>query len=142
MAATLRRPGRGRNPAEPSIWSGLPETREPGGELAPRAEAELAVDPGQVRLDRLRARERRGGDLPVRTAGRRELGDPPLARGQGPRRARPQADARELLPRTRRPQRRAETLEDLLRAHKRARGGGLLPRAALHRSGGEQGPPE
>jgi hypothetical protein len=48
------------------------------GELAARADAELAVDAGEVVLDRLRGDEQLLGDLAVGAAGRGVLGDPPL----------------------------------------------------------------
>src|SRR5690242_34338 len=56
--------------------------REPRPQLGARADAELAVDAGDVRLDGLRAHEQLSGDLAVRQAGGGELGDAALALGQ------------------------------------------------------------
>src|SRR5215472_353814 len=47
-------------------------------ELRPRVDAELAVDAGEVRLDRLRAHERGRRDFAVRQTGCCELGDASL----------------------------------------------------------------
>jgi hypothetical protein len=82
-----------------------------GGELGPVGDPELAVDPREVRLDRLGAHERGRRDLAVRHPRRRELRDAQL-RGRELGRRAPQADAPQLGPRLLRPRRRAELLEE------------------------------
>ena len=100
------------------------------------ADAELAVDVREVRLDRAHAHEELGGDLLVGAALGRELGDPPLGLGQlvGGRRA--AADPPELRPRLLRPQPRAQLLEDRERLLERLAGGPLLLRLPAHRRPG------
>ena len=65
-------------------------------ELRAGADAELAVDARQSRLDRVLGEEERGRDLSVRSPLGDELGDPSLGLGQLPGRRRPAADPREL----------------------------------------------
>src|SRR5581483_3777218 len=84
---------------------------EPRAELRPRADAQLAVDAGEIRLHRLRAHECGLRDLPVRHSARGELRDPLLARGQLVGRTAAETDAVELAFRLRSPRSRAEALE-------------------------------
>src|SRR3990170_18645 len=56
--------------------------REARSELCARADAELAVDATEVRLDRLRAEEERCARLAVRRPARDDEGDLELLRGQ------------------------------------------------------------
>ena len=76
------------------------ETR---GELSARADVELAVDPREVRLDRLHAQVELRRYFLVRTAGRDELGDPPFRVSERVRRGRSAADPGKLCTRPGRP---------------------------------------
>src|SRR5688500_14899460 len=77
--------------------SGSPLDMGPApGQLGTGADAELAVDPGEVGLHRLRAHEGGLGDLAGGEPARRELGDALLARGEALRSGRPDVDPREL----------------------------------------------
>ena len=83
---------------------------EPGGELC-AADAELAVDVGEVGLDRAQPHVQLGGDLLVRAALGGELGDPPFRLGQLLRGGGASADPAQLGTRPLRPQGGAEILE-------------------------------
>src|SRR6266536_1431259 len=92
---------------------------DPRAELGAGANAELAVDTREVRLDRLRTDECRLRHLAVRQAGRRQLGDESLRLRELVRRATPRRDARELGACALDPRRSAEPLEDLERLGQR-----------------------
>ena len=95
------------------LGPGVPRPgRQSRAELGTRTDAELLVDAGEVRLDGLRADERRFRDLPIRHPGRRQLGDPALALGQLIRGSMTEAEPGDLVPRALRPRRRAQLLED------------------------------
>ncbi len=80
-------------------------------ELGARADAELPVDVGEMRLDGALAEEERRRHLPVRPPFGDERGNPTLAFGQLPVRRRPAADPRQLGAGLVGPERRAEPLE-------------------------------
>src|SRR6476646_10510468 len=71
--------------------------RHARAELSARADAELQIDARHVRLDRLLAHERRARNLTVGDAGRGELRDSELRRGQFIRRATPRSDQPEFV---------------------------------------------
>jgi hypothetical protein len=75
----------------------------------------LAIDAGQVDLDRFHAHEELCGDLSVRASGGDELGHPALGRSEGTRRAPPQTDSVKLLLSARDPEPCPELLEQLER---------------------------
>ena len=84
-----------------------------GAELSPRADAQLAIDAGQVRLNGLRTDKGLASDFPVCEAARRQLSDATLGRRQfGWRPA--QANAVELRPRRRLDPNRCAQLLELL----------------------------
>src|SRR5438105_4903781 len=81
---TASRRSRGCPVAPHAVWLIGPMTRSavksfPPGELAARADAELAVGGRQVRLDRLDAQEQLGCDGAVALAGLGQLADLALA---------------------------------------------------------------
>src|SRR6266540_481871 len=96
----------------------------PGGaKLRPGADAELTVDAGEIRLDRLRAHEQLRGDLPVRQPGGGEVSNELFRFGQVAARSPPggavKLGARALRPqgwrrRTRRSQRFAQAARRLI----------------------------
>src|SRR3954470_4081819 len=83
-------------------------------QLGARRDPELAIDPRQIRLDRLAGDEHAGRYLRVREPCRRELGDLELGRAQLVRRA-AGCGAAQFLVCARDPWFRAEALEDLAR---------------------------
>jgi hypothetical protein len=62
------------------LWGVI--ARERIGQRGARGDPELAVDAGQVSLDRSRRDVQRLGDVAVGVPGRGEIGNPPLTRGQ------------------------------------------------------------
>src|ERR1700733_6017612 len=82
------------------------------GELGPGAQPELAVDVGEVGLDRAHAEIQGSGDLLVRSPVGRERGDAPLALAELLSGWPPAADPPQLGPRLVSPQRRGQLLED------------------------------
>src|SRR2546423_1882877 len=101
---------RGREMPETTTLCADLRSREPGGELASGAKAELRVDPGEVRLDRADGDEELGRYLLVALPGGDEVGDPFLRRGQ-PAGGRTAADPRHLGARPLGPHGRPEALE-------------------------------
>src|SRR4051812_17711119 len=83
----------------------------PRAELGARPDAELPVDPSEIRLDGLGAHECSLGDLPVRHPARSKLRDLPFARRELLRRTVPETDTIELGGRAFDPGRRTELLE-------------------------------
>ena len=85
---------------------------DPPGKLGARSDAKLAVDVGEVRLDRADAHEELGRDLLVGAAAGGEFGHPPLGLGQLVGRGSAAADPPELRASPLRPEPCAQLLED------------------------------
>jgi hypothetical protein len=101
-------------------------------ELPAGADAKLGVRPGQVRLDGGDAEVQLRGDLLVRQAAGRQLGDPPLAGGQAAARYRPAAaDPVQLGGRRLGPARAAQLPESGLGPLQRLAGGAAFLGPAL-----------
>ena len=114
--------------APADAWLGTPRPsflaprRQQVRELGARADAELPVDVGEMRLDRALAEEERRRHLPVRPPFGDERGNAMLAFGQLPVRRRPAADPRQLGAGLVGPERRAEPLEPRQRVLERSPG--------------------
>ena len=102
------------------------------------ANAELAIDARQGRLDGVLGEEEGCRDLSVRAALGDERGDPALGLGELAVRCSAAADARQLGARLRGPQRRAELIEACARVLERLPGGAALLRAPLRAPEREQ----
>src|SRR5829696_1673705 len=107
-------------------------------ELGAGADAELAVDARQRRLDRVLREEERRRNFAVRAALGDEHGDPPLRLRQLVARRCPAADPCELGPRLLGPERRAQLLEGGACLLERRAGGAATLRAALRPAEREQ----
>src|SRR5512133_988528 len=92
---------------------------KPGRQLGARPDAELAVDAGQRRLDRVLGQEERRGDFAVRAALGDKGGNPALALRQVAARGRPSSDSTQFGPYLASPKRRAQIFEDRERALER-----------------------
>ena len=108
--------------------------RQVAGQLGAGAEAELGVDPREVRLDRLDRHEARGCDLFVRAALRNEGRHAALGRRQVTLRRRTAADAGKLSACLLGPKSGAELLEDPERGPESLSGRALAPRASSSRA--------
>src|SRR5262249_520334 len=104
-----------------------------------RADSELRVRPGEVRLNRLHRHEERGSDLLVRPAFGDELCDLPLRGCESAFRGRPPADSLHLGPRTPREGHSTQAVEDGGRFLERPACVGLAFRSSEGRPEREQG---
>src|SRR6266511_5942648 len=109
-------------------------------ELGAGVDSELGVDPGELRLDRLRRHEQRRGRLLVRAALGDELGQAALGHGETAAGRRAAGDSRDLRPRPLGPERRTEGLEARECLLKRLARGAPLLGAALDFAEREQRP--
>src|SRR6266404_253476 len=107
---------------------------ETGRELSARAHIKLAVNPREIRLNRLHAQVELCSNFFVRTTGGHELGNATLRMSQRARRGRSAADPRKFCTRPRLPQRRTDLLEELVGVLERRPGEPPLLHAAPKRS--------
>src|SRR6266516_1552986 len=122
----------------PGLCSVVAGGRGPVRELGARAHAELAVDVGEVPLDRLAAYDQGLRHFRVRAAGSDELCDPSLDLGQLAADGRSTADPGRLSTRALDPERSRDRLEDGRRLCERLACETLPPQPALNRPEREQ----
>src|SRR6478735_3540855 len=111
---------------------------EASGQLGPRADAEFAVDPGEVRLDGADGDEQGRGDLLVLAASRGEHGNATLAFGELSGRRSTTADSSQFVACLRFPRTRADLVKDRQRAAQRFTRRTSLESVALHGAEGEE----
>jgi hypothetical protein len=127
------------NAKSPSLTARQLAAGQPAGQLRPVRDAELGVDPGQVRLDGADADEEVLGHLPVRAAGGHERGDLFFGGSQAAGLP-PAANPGELVPRPRGQRRAAQLVQPAGRFDERLPGLAELPEPAPRRAESKQRP--